>query len=842
MNPHTITIQRRSDGTFFLTAPGTSPLIAEQIGLVERLVGNMLEKLEPNPAADPCAVCGEAQQFHGDHGFRDHAFVPSPLVNAHASRPEESESVISETERIAPPGKPPWFAEALRDLRAMGLLTDHDEDAIQELALTGPKVLNERIQSMPARHPDWFDQNKTVIHRIEVPPAHFVPPPEPLPWETRLNALTLEKNEHGDFVLTGPNAYRVIPVAEAMTGDRLFEEFLAVVAQLKKEDLPENRRFTPIPGRLENQQKMLSGIAAALGVEPFDGLILRAIRKLKTARTTEGHPIIVRECIECQSYVSKWQGDKASVCAPCIELKRCRVNEDRARVPFGRRDRGSEEALFWNWYQHTDIKENAVMNPMYENVARRAWNAAVGLPICEADKAGLTFTCPKCHRTSHNPNDAKHRYCGACNKFFEPADLRPEPRRLEEGGIGVVCHSCGWVNIGCLNVGEHMKPYWMCHGCIKREHDAFLEAREANQNARDGGPAMTVTFGEGRVLMGTFRDRKTGATGVAFHESKEAHRIGELNPHIIPDKPGFLYFHIKSDASARMLLRLIEEYRRKYHGVRSYAEKFGEIEKLLIRAEGDKSHLLVLSVAYRVELLVEELLRLRAGKFTPPEIQNLCHDLNKSVSAEEFCQGCEAYQLLLYGRSPIKDLRERLNTVQTRLSEADRVIERMKNAAGHIHSIATEKDRGECEGMRAGGTAIISVQRWAQDIRNMADEYGVLRSTAPKIDTPRFETTPAEDRAAVAIAVAACEHAWAIIANVDGGEWQRNQTAEWIGGAKMFRENFHNIVLKLPAGGEPLLEYMKPALDLLRDLYRKSPSGESVRSAAKVLRHYGVTL
>lgn len=28
------------------------------------------------------------------------------------------------------------------------------------------------------------------------------------------------------------------------------------------------------------------------------------------------------------------------------------------------------------------------------------------------------FTCPNCHRTSYNPNDKKHRYCGACKRFF----------------------------------------------------------------------------------------------------------------------------------------------------------------------------------------------------------------------------------------------------------------------------------------------------------------------------------------------------------------------------------------------------------------------------------------
>ena len=33
---------------------------------------------------------------------------------------------------------------------------------------------------------------------------------------------------------------------------------------------------------------------------------------------------------------------------------------------------------------------------------------------------GYPFTCPKCGRTSHNPNDAAHQYCGACHEFFGP--------------------------------------------------------------------------------------------------------------------------------------------------------------------------------------------------------------------------------------------------------------------------------------------------------------------------------------------------------------------------------------------------------------------------------------
>jgi hypothetical protein len=32
-----------------------------------------------------------------------------------------------------------------------------------------------------------------------------------------------------------------------------------------------------------------------------------------------------------------------------------------------------------------------------------------------SDLSDVSFTCPTCHRTSYNPNDALHGWCGACN-------------------------------------------------------------------------------------------------------------------------------------------------------------------------------------------------------------------------------------------------------------------------------------------------------------------------------------------------------------------------------------------------------------------------------------------
>jgi hypothetical protein len=47
---------------------------------------------------------------------------------------------------------------------------------------------------------------------------------------------------------------------------------------------------------------------------------------------------------------------------------------------------------------------------------------ALGADLSRVDRAPWPerpmFTCPKCGRISHNPNDLAHRYCGACHEFF----------------------------------------------------------------------------------------------------------------------------------------------------------------------------------------------------------------------------------------------------------------------------------------------------------------------------------------------------------------------------------------------------------------------------------------
>lgn len=50
--------------------------------------------------------------------------------------------------------------------------------------------------------------------------------------------------------------------------------------------------------------------------------------------------------------------------------------------------------------------------------------------------------------------------------------------------------------------------------------------------------------------------------------------------------------------------------------------------------------------------LQHERKRLLAGKFTPEEIHNICHNLHGTVNAEEFAEGCRKEMEKLYGECP----------------------------------------------------------------------------------------------------------------------------------------------------------------------------------------------
>lgn len=63
--------------------------------------------------------------------------------------------------------------------------------------------------------------------------------------------------------------------------------------------------------------------------------------------------------------------------------------------------------------------------------------------------------------------------------------------------------------------------------------------------------------------------------------------------------------------------------------------------------------------------LVDEVTRLKAGKFTVEEIHGICHNLHGTVDAKGFADGCAAEQRKLYGVAPDRDALEALRRDKT---------------------------------------------------------------------------------------------------------------------------------------------------------------------------------
>lgn len=57
----------------------------------------------------------------------------------------------------------------------------------------------------------------------------------------------------------------------------------------------------------------------------------------------------------------------------------------------------------------------------------------------------MTYTCPNCGRTSHNPNDERERYCGACHRYEDGVrviDMASDPGTILLPPPPDVCQCC----------------------------------------------------------------------------------------------------------------------------------------------------------------------------------------------------------------------------------------------------------------------------------------------------------------------------------------------------------------------------------------------------------------
>lgn len=79
-----------------------------------------------------------------------------------------------------------------------------------------------------------------------------------------------------------------------------------------------------------------------------------------------------------------------------------------------------------------------------------------------------------------------------------------------------------------------------------------------------------------------------------------------------------------------------------------------------IRKQALRGRAMQIPQADDILTLLEEIDRLRAGKFTKDEIHNFCHNLHGTVSAKEFADACAAEQTQLYGQAPDRQQIDRL--------------------------------------------------------------------------------------------------------------------------------------------------------------------------------------
>lgn len=75
------------------------------------------------------------------------------------------------------------------------------------------------------------------------------------------------------------------------------------------------------------------------------------------------------------------------------------------------------------------------------------------------------------------------------------------------------------------------------------------------------------------------------------------------------------------------------------------------------------SHDDIRTLLHEVFDLRKENLRLISGDFTEEEFQNLCHKFNDG-DVIRFCDGCENYQIKLFGKSPITELKNKVNELK----------------------------------------------------------------------------------------------------------------------------------------------------------------------------------
>lgn len=573
-------------------------------------------------------------------------------------------------------------------LRALGIKTEFLQEALNLIQLSGPDKCDELLRELPMTiHPEWFDQNKPPVRtesiRIEVPTTtvpEVAPEPEALPIP-RLNALTLQKDENGDFVFTGPNHYSVIPVAEAMKGDTLYERFLAIVSQLKSER-DDDCDFTPIPARLQNQaeriaeyqnreadrakrledghdskthlpkmtfaEDLLPPEASAAERQYARTLLARATLDRWERYTGEGIPTpnnpLVVEFGHGRILIGmcRWKSGAAGVYF--VE----------SPVPFEIGDLPKIARTKPPGFIYLKFMNKSSARTLIESIelAREMIGGGFAKPPSFDVKELTSFVAGKIGEASmcwkprpegvFDSTDAKRiseeivdNFLGATRGLnselfgqeLELATLRRDvaiAREETEKFRTAARVMCG------LHIGQPQENCPVC-GFLKLESQmmGIEEALAKAEGPISSGLQMCSATYRIERLGERIVDAKKEATAEIERRTKYGAIFSRMREFVIGEGPTEMFRW--SDAVKRSDRRVAETW------IHYLADLWNEMRKT-----------------------AAELTRYKAGNLTPEELQELCHNMAGKVDADAFCAGCEDYQIKLFGRSPTKERREKL--------------------------------------------------------------------------------------------------------------------------------------------------------------------------------------
>jgi hypothetical protein len=86
------------------------------------------------------------------------------------------------------------------------------------------------------------------------------------------------------------------------------------------------------------------------------------------------------------------------------------------------------------------------------------------------------FTCPRCGRTSHHPDDSREGYCGACHDFTgQSTEQLARSLRLRLW-IGGVLRDTTWIDAGDPNAAAKMDLTTVAHNAAVERANAAGQA------------------------------------------------------------------------------------------------------------------------------------------------------------------------------------------------------------------------------------------------------------------------------------------------------------------------------------------------------------------------------